>query len=510
MSFIPYAALWILLVAAAGICLLAGRRPRLPLAVCIAATLVAFSLWALFRPTGVTPALGFAGRQWAISDVCWSLTGVVLLLLLALASHALLRPDLSNSARHTALLLGTTAAALPVVWAADERTRIMGVTFFAVAWVFSRWYETGSASVGPRDRLGDSSRSWVAVFPLWAAAALPDGRLSLLLSMTGAAVLMGVWPFGGRRRGDGADLPGMPLNGLPVVVGAAVLAAALSATLPTAVELAAATAVGLLSSLVGLSRAWQQPAEIARSLGLGLAGLAFATALWVGPAVLPVATRLAVFAPLLMAMVSAGREMHSPEPGNTDAARNFQLPAGLIAVIVVFAAVIGLPLTAGWGTLGSLIETLRVAGGWVLLFVTLVLTTLWAATLYQIGRSLSRAGTSNRAEWLRALVFVPPIIGLLSLDFAATKTGPVTWAVILIPAVAGLLLGRFAPPVEAVADLLREAMTLPETPAATYSNRLGRAGQAASGALGDALAILEGESGLLWLLGLLLLLMWIA
>jgi len=37
-----------------------------------------------------------------------------------------------------------------------------------------------------------------------------------------------------------------------------------------------------------------------------------------------------------------------------------------------------------------------------------------------------------------------------------------------------------------------------------------RVGQMASDALADALAILEGEYGLLWLLGILLLLLWVA
>ncbi len=507
MSFAPYAALWILLVAAAGICLPAGRRPKLPFVVSIAAALVALGLWALFRPAAAMPSLSVAGRQWAVGEVGWSLTGVVLLLLLASASHALLHPGLPDAARHAALPLGVAAAALPALWAADGRTRIMGVTFFAVAWALARWFGTGADWRGRRD---DSYHLWVAVFPLWAAAALPDGRLSLLLSMTGAAVLMGVWPFGGWRESGEAGPLRMLLNGLPVVVGAALLAAALSGALPTAVELAAATAIGLLSLLVGLERAWGQAAMTARALGLGLAGLAFATALWVGPGALPVATRLAVFAPLLLTMAFAARNALPAKPENTDAARRPRLSPGLPAIIAVFAAVVGLPLTAGWGTLAPLYEAWRAAGGWVLLFVTLVLMTLWAATIYQIGRPISHPATSDRAAWLRALAFAPPIIGLLSLDFAATNAGLTTGAAILIPAVAGMLLGRFAPPLETVGDLLHEALALPQSPATTITNGLSRAGRAAAGALADALAILEGENGLLWLLGLLLLLLWIA
>lgn len=509
MSFAPYAALWILMVAAAGICLPAGRRPRLPIVISIAATLFAFGLWALFRPAVDTPALAFAGRQWAIGEVGWSLTGIVLLVLLSASVHALISPELLDSTRHAALSLGATAAALPAIWAADERTRIMGVTVFAVAGALAWGFGAVSAGANWRARLGDSSGPLMAVFPLWAAAVLPDGRLSLLLSMAGAAVLMGVWPFGGWPRGDESGPLAILLNGLPVAVGAAVLAATLSGTLPTAIELAAATAIGLLSLLFGLGRAWRQPAAMPRALGLGLAGLAFATALWVGPQALSVAARLAVFAPLLLAMVFSTRDTPSPEPGHVDAPRRRQVSPGLIAIIAVLAAVVGLPLTAGWETLASLYEAWRAAGGWILLLVSLVLMTLWAATLYQLSRSLTRAGTSPRALWFRALAFAPPIIGLLSLDFAAANTGLITWAALFVPAVAGLLLGHFAPPVETVGDLFGEAVRLPQS-AATLAPRLRRAGRAATDALADALAILEGDNGLLWLLGLLLLLIWIA
>ena len=168
MSFAPYAALWILMVAAAGICLPAGRRPRLPIVISIAATLFAFGLWALFRPAVDTPALAFAGRQWAIGEVGWSLTGIVLLVLLSASVHALISPELLDSTRHAALSLGATAAALPAIWAADERTRIMGVTVFAVPGPYT----------SPRSR-GRLSRRELAR-PAWRLVRPVDGRVSLV------------------------------------------------------------------------------------------------------------------------------------------------------------------------------------------------------------------------------------------------------------------------------------------------------------------------------------------
>ena len=69
---------------------------------------------------------------------------------------------------------------------------------------------------------------------------------------------------------------------------------------------------------------------------------------------------------------------------------------------------------------------MALTGGWILLLVSLVLMTLWAATL--LSRS-PRAGTSPRAYGSAWPVRAPPIVsGHLSLDLPPQNTGLITWS----------------------------------------------------------------------------------
>jgi len=86
---------------------------------------------------------------------------------------------------------------------------------------------------------------------------------------------------------------------------------------------------------------------------------------------------------------------------------------------------------------------------------------------------------------------------------------PLVWVFLGAPLVAGVILQRFVPGLDGLGSLLREAAALPQ-PVVRLAGGVRRVGQMASDALADALAILEGEYGLLWLLGILLLLLWVA
>lgn len=506
MSFVPYAAIWVLLVVAAGVALLVERRPKLPAAITLATSILTITLWFLFRPATVAPSLTMWGRHWAVEDAAWALTGIALLLVLTVALYSLLTPALTHLARRSALSAGMAAAALPSVWAADDRTRILGLTLFAVVWAIAHWYKR-RADDAPFDLSGDAVRLLAATFPLWAAVALPAGRA--LLGVLSASILMGLWPFG-RWRGNGS--PGaLARHGFPVVVGAAVLAASLGSGTPSSVELAVGTAAGLLSMLVGLGRAWERPAEMARSLGLGLIGLMVVVAVWAGEDALLAAARVAVFAPVLMGLASTsmtrqGKQLVFEEDRP---ASGLRLLPQLASLAVVFAAVAGLPLTAGFGALPSLYESWRGAAGWVLLLVAVVLISLWLAALYLFARGFVGTSPADGADRLRGLALIPPAIGLISLDFAVSDFGLTTWLAILIPVAAGVLLGQFAPGLAASGGLLREAFALPQPLAAT-APRVRAAVRWVADAIADALSILEGDNGLLWLLGLLLLLIWIA
>lgn len=500
MSFAPYAVLWVILVAAAGLCLIAGRRTLIHLAASLLAPLLAFVLWFAFRPGAAAPAATLAGRPWVVGQTAWGLTGVVLLLLLSAVVFAFLGDDGPERAgTRPAWLLGLAAAALPVVWAADDRSRILALAFFGLVW-FAAHMSTGRIN-------GDDARPmvWplVALFPLWLASAWPAARP--LLSLAAAALLLGVWPFGGPRRGAAGDAPlNLLADGLPVVAGSAVMAAGLGAGVPTGLEIAFATALAFFSLVAGLARVWRFSFDsLVKALGPALAGMTLMAAVWVGDGAMLQAARLAVFAPAVLVIVANLFPRRSPD----DAARS-RLSPGMVGSAVVFAAVAGLPLTAGFVALAALYGAWLASGGWVLALVLVLLLSLWLAAVYLTIRQAAAGFASGRDAWLRGGALLLPALGLLQFNAAAFGAGPLVWVAIALPPVAGLLLGRFVPGLGALDDLLRESIPA-ALPSSEWPDRLRRVGQATADAIADAIAILEGEFGLLWLVGLIALLLWI-
>lgn len=500
MSFIPYAVLWVGLVVAAIVCLTNQRRPRLRIVVILATLLPSIALWLLFRPDVVTPALNIAGRQWIIDDVAWTLTGITFLLLVTAVIQLFTDRALHNPERQSAIALALVAAALPSLWAGDARTRILGVTLFALIWGLSAWI------TGPRynSDAGRGKYYWayilIAVFPLWVGFAAPDWEFAG--AVVAAIILMSAWPLDSR----GVEIGGRPsdglIRGLPILIGAAVLAQPIASGALRPAEIAVGTAIGLLGFAIGLARAWERPSESARALGLALVGLVFVASIWAGVGALLASVRLAVFAPFLLGLIAraprqaTGVGSHDPQ-ANGKSTRLLFSPESL-GRAVVYVALAGLPLTVGFAVLSPLYETWIMGGGWVLLLVVVLILTLWLAVIAVTARSVTRAATSpGRDEWLRATAFLPAIIGLISFDLSGAASGWMMWVAIIIPLVAGLLIGRFVPVPDAFGELWREAVAMPVA-VAGLTPRLRESSRIIADAVSDALAILSGEFGLLW------------
>jgi hypothetical protein len=507
MSFAPYIAIWVVLVAAAGLCWPASRRPRLLNAVILTSPLLALAIWFIFRSETAVRSMVIADRSFAVGPVAWQLTGVVLLHLLAGAVAIAISPEPGRAAWRPLLLFALATVALPVVWAADDRTRVLSLALFAVVWGATLWF----ARLPGKEAAGSVLRPllWLgaALFLLWLAAITPTTRAALTL--LAAALFLGVWPLGGWRAGARARRPEMSgvLLGLPVV-GAAVLSPLLSETLPLP-ALATATALGLLSLVAGLLHAWARtPGGLAAALGMALAGLALVAAVWAGEEGLAAAARLAVFAPAALALLPKVESRQPRAEIGADRAR--RIAPATIALAVIYLAVGGTPLTAGFVVLSRLYDSWRFSGGFILILVAAALVALWLAAVYLAGRSLFGAsGPNDRAAWLRGLALLVPLLALISLNFSAPAGGALTWIAIAAPLAAGLLLGRFAPDPETLNSLLRESVAV-RLPVERIAPRLRGYGHAVGEAVADALAILEGEYGLLWLLALLLLLFWLA
>lgn len=81
-----------------------------------------------------------------------------------------------------------------------------------------------------------------------------------------------------------------------------------------------------------------------------------------------------------------------------------------------------------------------------------------------------------------------------------------------MPALAGAALGRFAPALAELGGLLRESVGVTvarDRVMVRFGPPVQRIGRGIADALADAVAILDGDNGLLVLLGLMLLLLWI-
>src|SRR5690606_4207756 len=107
-------------------------------------------------------------------------------------------------------------------------------------------------------------------------------------------ILMGAWPFAWRRTASDTMPIDALVRGLPLLVGAAILADPVVSGTVRPAEIAIGTAVGLIGFAVGLARAWERPSEIAAALAMGLAGVVFVASIWAGVDALLASARLAV------------------------------------------------------------------------------------------------------------------------------------------------------------------------------------------------------------------------
>jgi hypothetical protein len=398
-----------------------------------------------------------------------------------------------------------------VVWSADDRTRLLSLALFLCFWAVAVWLARSPEETATGDIMRSLLWPGMGLLLIWLAGITPARMVFATLA---AAIYLGVWPLDNwRMAGQQVDEGFSAVLGVfPLVVGGAVLSSVTDAAVALPLVIAIATALGLLSLVVGLLRAWgQTPEGVGRALGMGLAGLVLTTAVWVGEDALVSAVRLAAFAPIVLAMLTPVlRDQPQPLPDSTRATRPRIVP-DLIFLAVVYLAVAGAPLTVGFVAFSHLYNAWQFSGGYVLLGVMVVIMSLWLAVVYLTGRNfLSSSNLAiGRAQWLRVLVLLVPVVGLASPAFNAPADGAIIWVALALPLAAGVLLGQFVPGLDGLGGLLRESTDV-RLPSGGTVSRLRDAGHATAEAIADALAILDGEYGLLWLLALLILLLWIA
>jgi hypothetical protein len=516
MSFAPVLTVWVLLIAA-GVLSWLVRRRWVNLAVL--ATLPALIIIWLIIGTGaveIPSTLSFLGWQWFGDNVGWGLTAILLILTLVslIQFHANRSPESDSS--HPAIILGLSAATMPLLWAADGFTRV----FFITLWLVCVAGITRRLKLLPSlDGKSGIFQIVAVLFLLWFAA-ITRPPLSVVSTLVASLLLLGVWPFSGRltyRIQASAGISTM-VPALPVIAGASVLASAIRMPGLTASHLLVATVLGLFSILAGFIRFWNEGQPSGRLLsgsGLVLSGIILLAGLWAGATTLVAAAQVAVFVPVMLGWLVNQQAKPTVEPmvgSPVQLTRQFTLSSRMATLGFAYLALAGMPLTAGFISLSALYQAWVMGNGYALILIMVILWSLYLATLVLLKRSLINQHEQSVNISAGSLILTPALafLGLLRLDLSQLSgLSIVVWIALVVPPIIGILVGRFLPDAAAVASLLRDSFSI-NLPLEPLKNRASGFGSGVASALADATAILEGDQGLLWITSLLLLLLWLS
>jgi flagellar basal body-associated protein FliL len=414
--------------------------------------------------------------SWQLDEVTW-LAGTVAFLVAAAVSLTTAAQAPGKKGQLTIWLL--TLAALATISAGTVTAAMTGWTAVIALWLW----------LLPPNR----STYWLLLplLGLWAVAGLAQwpAWAGMMLLVT-AVIQMGVWPLSGwRALAD--DLP-WPLAILLLAL-LPVMGLSLLARFPEAGQMGVAyglvgTIFGLLGVLIGLRRAWSGMAKPMRAVA-GLAqvqvNIAFLAAVWGGREAALAETRLLLAVAVLY--LAAGR---------------LQARWQLIGPVVALAALAGLPLTAGFAGLSALYSAWWGNGRFLLILVLAILhVPLVTAGFWLVRRQTAETAPSP----LEVGAWLLPAIGLITFTGLGNATVPI-WLIILLPFALGLIAMRFSPKVSEVRAILRRAFMFSrprfwprQLPTLLVTN--------VGTALREAARILEGETGLLWLLAFVVILL---
>jgi hypothetical protein len=532
----PSTVIWSLL--AGGIIIAVSSRSRLRFnhSVAILATGLAFLGWISLRarlPATITFSEWPAVTQlspwvWRVDELSWHLSGV----LLVLASGTLLaslRPrdtgmeagDLAVNARIPlpAQVLLLTAAGLIALWADTLAGLLAGWTLSIFVW--------GALLLIINDDLGlDAKVSFpkliwllLSLFFLWMAAAnIPPGagrnlnmaswpRIAKSSVLTAALLQMGVWPFLGWRPLDRtypSDMSSL-LHIIPALIGASVLARLVASSDFSMGYSLFLTAFSLLGMLLGIQRIWVtgDPARMPALLALVQTSTALLAGVWSGSE--------ALLAEIRVMVLTVGILFIVPDPRRIG-------PRWWVTVSygIALAAIMGLPLTAGFNGRVSLYNALLQDGRYILMLVT---SLMYVPLVVAIARRVLVQNTTNipdlepssvNTAWYDNVVIAAPL--LLSLGLLSLKGPPLStilagsWLGLAIPFVGGLIAHRYLGDIHDTRAALRRAFAL-NLPLETigvlsraFLNHFGKA-------VRDAAVILEGEGGMIWMFVLIVVLL---
>lgn len=496
-------------------------RPHLARLVALGGTAILTFAWLAARSAlPLTLVIGseqtaWPAWTWQVGEFSWSVSlGLLLLTLGALALQTPTAPsgrDLRPGFIH--LLNFVTLLAC---WAGSLATHTLTWTLLNSVWIGGLvWAALTAPSAAREERLAALparlAGAFAAILLLWLAAASAGPQsglataaqwstLTQLLILLAAAVQLGVFPFHAWRFQDW-DAPASSaalLFSAPAAAGGLLLARLESAS---DIGLAFAlpfTLLGLLALFAGARRAWlASGTDVSLPLALiqAQAGLVLLAGVWAGPQAVLAETAVLLLAGGILVMVRA----HS----RSDNASRLPQFGPLIAL----AALAAFPLTAGFTGRSAVYNAWLAQGHWLLVLVTALLhVPLLLVALQALAPSFIRptegeptaevGGLSD--ELPRQLALLAPALGLFSIA-SLSLAAPISWLAILFPIVIVAALAWQLDETTELREMLQKAFALPTSVRPAW-NSLGRALASLSRAIREALTILEGEGGLLWLL----------
>ena len=499
-------------------------RPRHALPGAVVALAITTLLWLLAlgqipqsytASASLVPAAGFTWT-WHVGRPLWMLSLALFLLQLGALLYLNAPAAMEQRARQARIVVLLGAAAHLAFWSSSLPALVASWSLLALLWGMGRWEYAGERFNIER-AVGRTGLSLGAIFLLWLGAAIIPGpdqtadagiwpTLTTTLALLAIVVQLALAPLALRQirsRHRQSNLP-LLLSILPGAAGAALL---LRLEAVSDIGLAFAlplTLAGLFALLWAGRLAWsaaggQEP--LAPALIVAQTGLVLLAGVWTTPQAAVAEARVLLLGGGLLALVS-------PTLARDDDEVNISHRVAVAARLLALAALLGLPLTAGFQGRAALYSVWVDEGRWLLIAVTALLhLPLAAAGLVVARQSLQSVSLSERLERRhlpRVAGLILPAAGLLGVA-ALTEASIPAWLAVLAPVALAWPLARFLPEAEEVERTMRQAFQL-QLPSGALVRRVGRG---AGLALREAALILEGESGLLWLL-LFLVILWLA
>ena len=524
----PLTYLILLLVGAGAVFLLSRLRPRYAGSASVITATAVTLLWLPVRlrlPLTLTVSPWPAGLTlpdwaWRVDDAAWEMSLAVLILVTAVTLYQVTEGQpfqlagLPVPAGALALLFGL--AGLAALWANTLATllagwTLLGFVFFGVLLATPAMQERPAAAGTAWARLG---AAWAGLFFLWLAAATLSpaaaGGLAIhewpvltrSLLLVAALLQIGVFPLHLWRPEPQALQPGVAALAHTIPSAAGVLLwARLEANSDIGLGFALPlTLLGLLGLFAAAYRAWSHPdapRRVAAALVLGQASVILLAGMWAGPEAVVTEGRVLLLAGGLLLLAAPALKAANP--------------LSRLGPLLAALAMAGLPLTAGFRGRALLYGAWQEGGRWLLILAAVLLHLPLAAAALRLvlddvqahfERSPSLPGVASAAPTLVPVIGLPAVAGLAGASIVA-------WPAVLLPIVAGAALIRYTDEAHQLQQLLRAALSV-EIPAAGEAGVVVRAGgRSLAQALRQAVALVEGEGGLLWLL-LLLVIVWLA